>query len=359
MTVSNFIEYIKKYFKSVSHGVVDKLNGQKGPLTYRHRTMLKKEFSVSGKWDSIQINGAMVKADYVAMDSKLPLKRRDSISKASGDIPKIGMKMWLNENQLSDLQTMVATGSTETAIAAKLFQDTAKVIGGVLEANEASFLIGLSTGITLVDDDKNVGTGIRLDYNFLAENKFGTSKVFSDPTSTPLTDINMKILEKASIDGNAVTTIMLDRATMTNILKSDEAKDLFASSVGNFSSTIRPTPNIAQLNNAVQSEYGYVFDVVDRSVVYEKNGVRTSFKPWAAGAIAAISNPIVGTLTYAKLAEMGAPVEGVSYQTVEDYILVSKFRDNEPLSEYTTSQARVIPVISETVYLLDSLTVQA
>jgi len=360
METSLFIEYVKKYFKAVSHGVIEKLNGTKKQLTYLHKTMLRKEYSVSGKWESVTVNGSMVSADYVAMDSSLPLKTRDSIGKASGDIPKIGMELSLNERELTDLDTMVATQEAETAIVAKLFRDTPRVIGGVLERNEASFLMGLSTGLTIVEDDKNTGTGIRLDFKYLNENKFGVPVLFSNPASKPLTVINERILAKASLDGNGVFKIMVDRATFANIAKSDEAKDMYAASVGNYSDTNRPTPNLAKLNAAVQDEYGYVFEIVDRSVVIEKNGNRSTFKPWAAGALVAVSAEIVGTLTYAKLAEQNHPVAGVEYQVVDEYILVSKYRQNKPsLSEYTSSQARVIPVIAETVYLMDTTTIQS
>jgi len=59
---------------------------------------------------------------------------------------------------------------------------------------------------------------------------------------------------------------------------------------------------------------------------------------------------------------MNHPVAGVSYQTADQYILVSKYRVNRPsLREYTTSQARVVPVIYnvERIYTQDIETVQA
>ncbi len=354
-----FIEFIRKYFKAVVRSIADKLNGTENAPTYLHRTMLRKEYSVSGKWESMGYNGMLVAADYVAMDTSLPLKKRDSIQQANGDIPKMGMELFLNEQLLTDLDTMIATGEPAAAIATKLFADTARVIGGVYEKNEAAFLQGLSTGITLVEDDKNTGTGIRVDYKYPAANKFGVPVVWSNPASTPLSDINLRILAKASLDGKQVTVIMLDRATFNNIVKTTEAKDLVAVNTGNFGDT-RPVPNLARLNQATQDEFGYTFQIVDRSVTIEKNGVRTSYKPWAAGAVVALTSAQVGTLTYAKLAEMNHQVAGVTYETVDDYILVSKYRSNKPsLSEYTSSQARVVPVIGETVYLMDSTTVQA
>ena len=360
MEPSLFIEYVKRLFKKVSHGVVERLNGvEDAKLRYRHKEMLRKEYSVSGKWESLQVNGVTVAADYVAMDSSLPLKRRDSIGKASGDIPKQGMELSLNEQELTDIDTMIATREPEAAIVGKLFQDTPRVIGGIYEKNEYAFLLGLSTGVTLVEDDKNTGTGIRLDYKYPADRKFGASKLWSDPTSTPLTDIDTKILAKASDEAKSVNKIMLDKSTFRNIAKTNEARDLYASFIENYG-TNKPIPNLAKLNAAVEDEYGYVFDIVDRGVVIEKNGNRTTVKPWAAGAVVATTTDIVGTLTHAKLAEQNHPVAGVTYETVDDYILVAKYRTNKPsLSEVTSSQARVAPVIAETVYLLDSTTVQA
>jgi hypothetical protein len=358
METSIYKQYVDKLFKPVSHGVIEKLNGSENALTYRHKTMLRDEFSVSGKWDSITINGTLVAADVVALDSPLPLKTRDSLSKASGDIPKKGMELKLNEQQMQDIDTLIATGGQDAVINQKLFADTPKVIGGIYEENEAEFLQGLSTGVALVDAN-NVGTGIRVDYKYPAENKFGVSKLWSDVTSTPLTDIATKILAKASLDGNMITKVMIDPATFANIAKSNEAKDLYAMYIGNFGTT-KPTPNKARLNEAVSQEYGYVFDVVDRTVIFEKNGIKTPVKPWAAGAVVGLGGEIVGTLTYAKLAEQNHPVAGVTYELVDGKILVSKYRQNKPsLGEFTSSQARVVPIVSEAVYLIDSTTVQA
>jgi hypothetical protein len=70
----------------------------------------------------------------------------------------------------------------------------------------------------------------------------------------------------------------------------------------------------------------------------------------------------VGVLTWARLAEMSSKVAGVSYEIADRYILVSMFRSNRPsLREFTTSQARVVPVICdvEKIYLLDTKIIQA
>jgi len=142
MVQSEFIKWIDKYFKGIVVKTVETLNGKPNEmaLTYMFKTMLRKEFSTTGKWETINTLNTRVSADVVAMDSTLPLKRRDSISKASGDIPKIGMELWLNETQLTELDTLVATKVDDKVILAKLFQDLPKVITGVYELNERLFL---------------------------------------------------------------------------------------------------------------------------------------------------------------------------------------------------------------------------
>lgn len=361
MEQSLFIQYVNKYFPGVVVKIVSNLNDSTKLPTYLHRSMLKKVLSVTGKWEAITSNNSLVAADVVAMDSSLPLKKRDSIGKASGDIPKMGMELKLNEQQLTNLDTLIAQGGTEADVLAMLFSDTPKVIGGIYERNEAMFLQALSTGATLVEDTENVGTGIRVDFGYLAKNKFGVTVLWGTPAiSNPIDDIE-RVLAQAISDGNTVVRAMMDKATFANFVKNEEVKQAFAFYAGFVGSNI-PSPSVSKMNEATKDKWGFEIQIVDRSVKYEKNGIQTSVKPWAVGAVVFLTSEQVGTLTYARLAEQNHPVTGVSYEVADQYILVSKFRSNKPsLSEFTSSQARVVPVIAgvESIYLLDTTTVQA
>jgi len=360
MEQSLFIKYVNSHFKGITVSVVEKLNDTKLPLSYLHRRMLKKDFSVSGKWESISVANSQVMADVVSMDSSLPLKKRASFSKANGDIPKMGMELKLNERQLTELDTLVASGAADSVILRKLFEDTPKVISGIYERCEAMFLQGLSTGVALVEDDENVGTGIRLDYGYSADNKFGASVVWSDVNAKPFDDIE-RVLEKANADGHTITRVLLDSNTIKNIARTAQAKELYAFNAGFVGANI-PTPDLNQLNQVASSRYGFVFEKVDRSVRYEKNGVQSIVKPWAAGNVVFLTSDQVGSLVYATLAEQNHPVANVTYANADGFILVSKYRLNKPsLSEYTSSQARVVPVINnvDAIYLLESTVVEA
>jgi len=140
---SLFVQYVSKFFSGVVAAIVNKINDSKNPLVYYHKRFLKKQYSPDGKWESITAANTLVMADVVAMDSSLPLKKRDSISRASGDIPKMGMEMALREKQLTDLRTLALRPETEAQLITRIFNDVPRVIGGVYERNEAIFLEAL------------------------------------------------------------------------------------------------------------------------------------------------------------------------------------------------------------------------
>jgi hypothetical protein len=361
MEPSLFLQWVTTYFPGVTLSIVETLNGENRQPTYLHRRLLKKDYSVNGKWESLSAAFTLVMADVVAMDSSLPLKKRDSISKASGDIPKQGMELKLNERQLTDLDTLIAQGGTNGQILAKLFADTPRVIGGIYERNEAMFLEGFSTGVTLVEDTETTGTGIRLDFAYPTANKFGyAATVWTNIAAVPFDDIQ-RVLDKANADGNTITRVFIGRTALNNLAKTTQAKELFAFNQG-FVGTNIPTPSLTQLNTFTSDRYGFEFEIVDRSVKMELNGVQTTSKPFAAGSLVFVCSEQIGSLVWSRLAEQNHPVEGVTYSTVDDFMLVSKYRRNSPsLSEFTSSQARVVPVITDVsrIYLLDSTTIQA
>jgi hypothetical protein len=361
MEQSLYVKWIDKFFKGVVVKIVETLNGKNNEdaLTYMFKNMLRKEFSISGKWETINILNTRVSADYVAMDSSLPLKRRESMGKVSGDIAKSGMELWLNEKQLSELDAMIAQGSNESDITTKLFTDLPKVISGIYELMEKSFLEGLSTGITVIDDTENVGIGARLDFGYLDANKFGVSKLWSDVSATPLTDIRAA-LQKAKLDGNSVAYAYMDDITFENFVKTTQVKEYFAFALGFVgNSELVPAPTQEKINAALKADSRYKFRIiiVDRKVINEKNGTRTVVTPWSEGKVILTTTTEVGVLMWTRLAEQNHPAAGVSYQIADEYILLSKYRQHKPsLAEFTSSQARVVPVICnvEQIYQIDT-----
>ncbi|RZK65055.1 MAG: hypothetical protein EOO92_26790, partial [Pedobacter sp.] len=241
---SQFVKYIQKYFTGFVALVTKTLNGEDRALQYLYKSMLTPKQSMDGKWTSITADNVNVAADVVAMDSPLPLKTRPSLSTASGDIPKLGMEMKMNENQLDQLDTLIAKNADIADITSELFDDAKRGLVGVEEQTEYLFLRGLSSGVALTDTD-NVGTGVRVDYGYLTANKAGVPVVWATiASSTPVTDLN-NLIAKASDAGKTISYVMMDKLSFNLARRSVEGKYLYATSIGNFGST-KPTPTYKQ-----------------------------------------------------------------------------------------------------------------
>lgn len=367
MDQSLYFDQVKSFFPGVAAKVVTTLNGTTNPAinrTYLHLSMLTKKYEPDLKWQSLStVSNSAVAADLIAFDSSIPLKTRDSFGGATGDVPKIAMELALREKQLTDLDIIARIrGSQSAELLTALFNDTARVITGFYERLEYMFLQGLSTGVTSMADPTNIGLGVRIDYGYVTANKFGTVGAVwaaNPTTATPLTDF-ARVQRKADGDGNMINMWYMDRATFNSMIATNEVKQEVAAATGFFGATI-PTPTMDQVNNAISSKYGFQFRIIERSVVTEKDGIRTVRKPWAANQIVGLTSNNVGTLSWGTLAEMAHPVEKVNYTTVQDYILVSKYRENRPsLAEFTSSQGLAVPVIANVnaIYTLDTTTVQ-
>ena len=86
MNPSLFIEYIDKYFRLVIGKITEKINGKKTEEQLLHKTMLTEEYSADLTWGSTELNTSVVAADVVAMDSSLPLKKREEmLEEVAGD----------------------------------------------------------------------------------------------------------------------------------------------------------------------------------------------------------------------------------------------------------------------------------
>lgn len=360
MEQSLYLDYTKKYFPKLVLGITEKINSEN---KYYHKDIFGEKYSVDGRWESLIGDYSRVSADIVAMDSPLPLKKRDPMAAASGDLPKIGMELYLNEKQMTDIDTLIAMQMDESIIVSNIFKDTPRVIVGVEERLEYMALHGLSHGIGLADTE-NVGTGVRLDYGYLESNQFGVTALWDDPvTAKPLDDIT-KVVNAASGKGLTITKAYTDKATFNALLASEQMKQKFSFSLGMqvVPNSTLPMPNQEQANAILLNEVGFPIEVINRSVITQIDGINTAQYPWKAGTIVFTVDTEVGDIVWTRLAEQNHPVAGVEYQVANTYTLVSKYRVNRPsLREYTTSQARVIPVIKnvDRIFTLDTKTVQA
>ncbi|WP_208111295.1 major capsid protein [Flavobacterium chryseum] len=322
-------------------------------MTYLYKEMLTEELSVDLQWKSLTVNSNIVAADIVALDSALPLKKRDSFGAASGDIPKSGMKLQLTEKQMTDIDVLKARNVETAVLVDKIFQDEVKCTMGIHEKMEFIFLQGLSTGVGLVEEENNVGTGVRVDYGYLAANKFGASVVWSDPNSKPIDDIK-RIVKTAKAKGDAIKLLMMSDTTFDKFAENQQTRENYAFTQ-NFVGTAIPVPDLEQINSMMQRKFGLVIVVVDRTVTTERDGVRTVHTPWSVNNVIFLTSSKVGKLNYGILAEETRKSPKVMYEKSGSFILLKKWSTEEPFAEFTSSQAIAIPVINNvsSIYLLN------
>lgn len=352
---SLFSEYVEKYFKGVVGDITEQYNDKAKEQTLLHKTMLTEEYSADMTWKSTDINHSVVAADYVSLGSRLPLKKRDTLSRAEGRLPKAGIKFRKDEKDITDINIMIARGAQEGIIAGKIFNDVPKSIKAIDLRNEIAFLEGLSTGMCLVESDTNDGTGIRVNFGYRDENTFhATTAAWGGASATPVTDLR-QLFDKANEDGNTIGHIWISEKRFNDIRSSAEGKDLAARYLDLVIVSTPPTPKRSTMLDALKDEFGAVFHIVNTSIRIEhQDGTFAAVKPFAEDNVVATPTENVGRLVYGTLAEETNPVSDVVYEKSGSYTLVSKFSNNEPLEEFTSAQAICLPVIDGVggIYLL-------
>lgn len=358
MNSSLFLKYVLSFFP-ILKTLIEKINGKrKNELTYLHKdtSILRRVYSTDNKWEADTVDTSYVAADYVAIDSPVPLKARDRISVANGKLPKMGMKKHLKESEILALRMMEVQGGQTAEIRRKLAQDPVSCSVGIDERNEYALLYGLSNGYVAVRDDDNPKELLRISYQYLEDNKLGINS-----TKEGLTVDDLKnAIDRAASDGNTIIQFWIAKTAFDSLKKTQGAKELVATYNGQSydSNTKLPTPTTSKFQEAFEDETGVTFRIINRTVRLEEDGVRRSVKPWNKNMVIGVCNTMIGALVYGQVAEATNRVNGVTYQQI-DYKLISQYSTTDPLMETTAIQAYCLPVVEDvdTIYQID-LTVE-
>lgn len=352
---SLFLKYILSFFP-ILKTLIEKINGKrKNEMTYLHKdtSILRRVYSTDNKWEADTVDTSYVAADYVAVDSPVPLKSRDKISTANGKLPKVGMKKFLKESDILALRLMEAQGGQTAEIRRKLAQDPVACNVGVDERNEYALLYGLSNGYVAVRDDDNPKELLRIKYQYLPENQLGINNVDTGITVADLKEC----IDRASNDGNTILIFWIGKAKFDELKKAQDARELVANYKGQTydSNTKLPVPTASVFQEAFLDETGVSFRIINRTVRLEHDGVKKSVKPWNNDMIIGVCSQMIGALVYGQVAEATNRVPGVTYQQI-DYKLISQYSTTDPLRETTAVQAYCLPVIEDvdTIYQINT-----
>lgn len=352
---SLFLKYILSFFP-ILKTLIEKINGKrKNELTYLHKdtSILRRVYSPDNKWEADTVDTSYVAADYVAVDSPVPLKSRDKISTASGKLPKMGMKKSLKESEILQLRMMESQGGQVAEIRRKLAQDPVACSVGIDERNEYALLYGLSNGYVAVRDDDNPKELLRIKYRYLPDNILGVANKDEGVTVADLKNC----IERAANDGNTIIKFWIGKSKFDSLKKAQDARELVANYRGQTydSQTKLPVPTASAFQEAFLDETGVSFQIINRTVRLEHDGDKKSVKPWNNNMIIGVCSDMIGALVYGQVAEATNRVAGVTYQQI-DYKLISQFSTTDPLKETTAVQAYCLPVIEDvdTIYQIDT-----
>lgn len=341
-----FGEYIDKYFRGFVGAVVEKYNGARVDPPFLHKELLNEEYSADLRWGSTDINHSVVAADVVSLESSLPLKSRAAVSRASGTIPKIGIKMRKGEIEISNINVMRAKGASEAEVAAKIFDDVAKVIKAVDVRKEIMFQTALSTGQCLVTDADNVGTGVRASFGYNPKNTIKSAAKWADATNAKPIDDLKELFAAADAKGVTPLHVYLSRKYFDYLRASAQGRLFGAQGTVAVKPELLLASSVEAMLTALRNEFGAEFHIVNGSYrVEQPSGRSETVKPWAEANVVAVPDSKVGRLVYGTLAEETNPASWVTYQKAGTHILISKFSQVDPLEEYTTAQAVCLPVI--------------
>lgn len=358
MRQSLFAKYVAALMASLVT-LIEKVNGKReATLTYYHKntSILKKVFSADGKWESTSVNTTYVAADFVSMDSPLPIKSRDSIATANGKLPKLGISKTLKESDIDALNTMEAqpgdAGVRARRIRKKLADDPVACNVGLDELLEYSFLFGLSHGYVAMPDEDHPNAMLRLNFGYFEKNTFGATK----KGQISLDDIK-RVISAADEANDTIIKIWISKTDFDALRQTREAKELCANYRGQTytKDTELPVPTAKLFQEAFEDDTNVTFEIVNRSIQFEKDGRKKSVKPWAEHRLIFVCNEQIGSLVYGTLAEATNKVEGVLYQLIDDFKLISKYSLTNPLREMTGGQAKAACIIEDVdqIYVYD------
>lgn len=356
MRESLFSKYVAKLFP-VLQRYIELVNKRRNKnLTYWHKgegAMLRTEYAPDNKWESTSVNTTFVSADFVAVDSELPIKNRDVVASANGKLPKIGMSKILKESDINNINVMEAQGGNAKNIANKIANDAAGCAVGIDEKIEHDLRFGLSNGYLAIKDEDNPNAIMRMNFGYMHDHIFGatTKGVIS------LEDIK-NVISEADAQGNTIIQIVIAKSTYDALRQTREAKELVANYNGQIysDSSNLPVPSASKFNEAFADDNnGITFKIDDRSFIKEVNGKKKAVKAWNKDRLVFLCNEVVGTLVYGRLAEQTNPIKNVAYSLVDSYKLISKYSEVNPLREVTSGQAFAAPIIEDVdqIYVLD------
>ena len=288
--------------------------------------------------------GSPVMADVVAYSASSPLKTRRVLDKLTGDIPKISMKKKLSESQLNTyMQLKNLSINNKEELLSFVYGDVDHTVEGCRARMEWLALRMLSYGAITLNKTNNNGMVTESEIDFLvpAANKIGASVNWNAAANTtkPITDIGTAQDLMIAL-GMPAKYMLMSTTSYRHLRTSTEAINFVFGRVLKDGSKF---PTQSEINQELAlNGYPEIIIVDSRTMAETDAHVQSSLTPWYEGVVTFIPELECGSMMYAMSAEEMFPVKQCTYGK-HGNILVSKFSETDPVTEYTVGQINAFP----------------
>ncbi len=304
---------------------------------------------------------AKVAADIVAFDSRAPRKGRQLPGKITGDIPKAEIARVKTESDLNKYRLLLsavqqAQGIPQAMAAAKrrildwIYEDTTFVQDGINARMEWLAKQATSKGeytLSLTNNEAGIVTPVPIKFGIPTANIANSATDWWGAVSTakPISDIRT-LTRTAKAAGIVLRFVTMDRETFDKIVLTDEVQKFSASFVANALSLLT-TPNLSIVNQALSNDNLPNIRIWDSMINVEaKAGTRTTTSGWEQGRVVLTPNSQLGTTQWTTPADafVGSDVDKSS-KTMNDFILVKMWAEQDPITVVTKALAYATPVL--------------
>lgn len=272
-------------------------------------------------------------AQYRAYDAVTPINGGITVSRATVDLPPLGVKVRFGEYDQLRANGQDSGATVEDALLAI----TGGVARAIADRMELARGVVLSTGKMTINENGFIS---ELDYGRSAEMSATAPHLWNTAESDPISDIQKWVDAYAEKNGFTPGTLLISSAAMAALQKNAKVRSLLGAGT--------PAHISRATVSAIIADYGIPsVQLYDRRV--KADGAYTRVIPQDTILMLPGSGEVVGASIYGVPVEATLPEYAIPYAD-QPGIVVGAYRDNDPVAVWVRGNAIGVPVLANPDY---------
>lgn len=296
-------------------------------------------------------------ANVIARNASLPIGENPTVSILRGDIPKIGVKHFMLDDEITEFQTALAMAGSDAA-AQQLVRQTlddhaTRVIKAVNNRVVWMALQSMSRGKVEFNRANNgsVVAEQNMDYQMQIHGRWGTAWT-TKATATPITAEFLNAVKDGKAKGRSYKFAWMSADTFATFAATEEVIKMSASFATNFLGAAY-IPSLEQVNTALRGRAdlnGIQIRIIDE--IMNVDGENKN--PFINNVVLFTETENLGQSFWFTPADMQVQ-NSVAMKALNSFICVKQWAEEDPLVEITAGVANIIPAFeaSQRALLVD------